>query len=114
MDGHEANLVGALAVGLGDLVSAALVDATGLDETAVAALLVVRARPGQSITDAATALGLTHPGAVRVVNRLEKHGLVTRGQGRDRRSRGLVLTSEGAVVSARGLAARQQALQGLL
>jgi DNA-binding MarR family transcriptional regulator len=86
----------------------------GLDEAAVAALLTVRARPSQSITDVATALRLTHPGAVRVVNRLERRGLLARGEGRDARSRGLVLTSEGETVSARGLTARAEVLQELL
>jgi DNA-binding MarR family transcriptional regulator len=111
---HQANLLGALAVGMRDRVGAALAEAMGLDEAAVAALLAVRARPGQSITDVAAVLGLTHPGAVRVVNRLERRGLLTRGEGRDARSRGLVLTSAGEAVSARGLRARAAVLQDLL
>lgn len=114
MGDHEANLLGALAIGVRNLVREALAEAAGLDETAVAALLVVRARPGQSITDLATAVGLTHPGAVRVVNRLEERGLVARARGRDARSRGLALTTEGETVSARGLAARRDSLQRLL
>jgi DNA-binding MarR family transcriptional regulator len=114
MDELRANLLGALAIGVRDLVREALIEATGLDETAVAALLVVRARPGQSITDLATAVGLTHPGAVRVVNRLEERGLVARARGRDARSRGLALTAEGETVSARGLAARRDSVQRLL
>lgn len=111
---HQANLLGALAVGMRDQVGGALAEAMGLDEAAVAALLTVRARPGQSITDVATALRLTHPGAVRVVNRLERRGLLTRGQGKDARSRGLVLTAEGEAVSARGLTARAAVLQDSL
>jgi DNA-binding MarR family transcriptional regulator len=114
MDDHEANLLGALAIGVRDLVREALAEAAGLDETAVAALLVVRARPGQSITDLATAVGLTHPGAVRAVNRLEQRGLVARAHGRDGRSRGLALTAAGEAVSARGLAARRDSLHRLL
>ena len=114
MDDHAANLLGALATGVRDLVRGALVEAAGLDETAVAALLVVRARPGQSITDLATAVGLTHPGAVRVVNRLEERGLVARVRGRDARSRGLALTAEGETVSARALTARRDSLRRLL
>lgn len=114
MTQHQANLLGALAVGMRDRVGAALAEAMELDEAAVAALLAVRARPGQSITDVAAVLGLTHPGAVRVVNRLERRRLLTRGEGRDARSRGLVLTSAGEAVSARGLRARAAVLQDLL
>jgi DNA-binding MarR family transcriptional regulator len=116
MDGRAANLLGALAVGVGDAVGAALTDGAGenLDLTAVAALLVIRRQPGQSITDLAAALGVTHSGAVRIVNRLFERGLVERGTGRDGRSRGLLLTDAGLGRTDRALTARRAVLDGLL
>lgn len=114
MEGRDANLLGALATGIQDAVRDALVAASGLDSTAVAALLAVRERPGQPITRLAAALSLTHSGAVRSVNRLTARRLVARGLGRDGRSRGLVLTPLGLAVTDRALAARRRLLQDLL
>jgi DNA-binding MarR family transcriptional regulator len=85
-----------------------------MDSTAVAALLAVRERPGQSITQLATALSLTHSGADRSVDRLTRRGLVTRGRGQDGRSRGLALTPAGRVMTDQILAARRRLLLGLL
>jgi len=112
--GRGANLLGALAVGLDDAVRAALVGEADMDASAVSALLVVRERPARSITDLAVALGLTHSGAVRAVNRLVARDLVVRDVGRDGRSRGLVLTVAGHEHTDRALAARRDVLQRLM
>lgn len=114
MDGRDANLLGALATGIQDAVRDALVGESGVDGTAVAALLAVRERPGQSIARLAAALSLTHSGAVRSVNRLTRRGLVARGRGQDGRSRGLVLTPAGRAMTDQVLAARRRLLLGLL
>ena len=114
MDGRDANLLGALAMGVQDAVGETLAAESGVDGTAVAALLAVRERPGQSIAQLATALSLTHSGAVRSVNRLTRHGLAARDRGRDGRSRGLVLTPAGRVMTDQVLAARRRLLLGLL
>lgn len=114
MDDRNANLLGALATGIQDAVRDALVGEAGMDGTAVAALLAVRERPGQSITQLAAALSLTHSGADRSVDRLAQRGLVARGRGQDGRSRGLVLTSAGRIMTDQVLAARRRLLRGLL
>jgi DNA-binding MarR family transcriptional regulator len=114
LDGRPANLLGALAVGIDDAVRAALTDGADLDVTAVAALLVIRRQPGQSITDLAAALGITHSGAVRTVDRLFDRGLAERGTGRDGRSRGLLLTDHGLRRTDDALEARRTVLDGLL
>ena len=115
-EGHarSANLLGALAVGLEDAVRAALAQATGLDVTAVAAVLVVGARPGRSIADLAAALGVTHSGAVRTLDRLVQHGLVERVPGSDARTQGLALTDAGRTAAGHAVAARRSVLGGLL
>jgi DNA-binding MarR family transcriptional regulator len=112
-DARLANLLGALAVGVGDALHATLVEASGLDPAAVAALLVVYERAGLSIGDLAVTLSLTHSGAVRAVNRLAGRGLVLRGSGRDGRSRGLRLSGEGQAVAGQVLRARRERLRAL-
>jgi DNA-binding MarR family transcriptional regulator len=111
---HLANILGALGVGLSDVAASAVTSATGLDETAAAALLTVLTRAGQSVSDLASCLGTTHSGAVRTVDRLQHLGLLERRQGEDRRTARLQLTAEGAALAGRGLAARRGALAGLL
>jgi MarR family transcriptional regulator, negative regulator of the multidrug operon emrRAB len=114
MDDRTANLLGALATGIQDAVRDGLVGEAGMDRTAATALLAVRERPGQSIAQLATALSLTHSGADRSVDRLTRRGLITRGRGQDGRSRGLVLTPAGRVITGQLLAARRRLLLGLL
>jgi DNA-binding MarR family transcriptional regulator len=112
---HLANVLGALGVGLADLAGAAVTSATGLDETAAAALLAIAARPGQSISDLAAGLALTHSGAVRTADRLQDLGLVERHHlAADRRTARLRLTGRGAAQAGRALRARRTALAGLL
>lgn len=114
MSGRDANLLGALAIGVNDAMWKTLVEATDLDATAVAALLVVFERPGRSITELAVTLGLTHSGAVRTVDRLTTRGLLVRRPGRDGRSHGIELSEAGTRQAERALAARRSRLQRLL
>jgi DNA-binding MarR family transcriptional regulator len=114
VDRRDANLLGAPATGIQDAAHDALVSESGVDGTAVAALLVVRERPGQSIAQLAAALSLTHAGAVRSVNRLAQRRLATRGHGQDGRRRGLVLSKAGPAMTDEVLAARRRLLLGLL
>ncbi len=111
---HVVNILGALGVGLSDAAAAAVTSATGLDETAAAALLAVATRPGQSVSDLAAGLGTTHSGAVRAADRLEHLGLLLRAPGTDRRTARLELTGDGTELAGRALAARRAALAGLL
>jgi DNA-binding MarR family transcriptional regulator len=89
------NLVGALGVALADGQRQAMRDASGLADTEVAAVNVIGLAPGRSITSVRIALDITHPGTVRVVDRLVGRGLVERRAGADGRTVGLHLTAEG-------------------
>lgn len=112
---HLANVLGALGVGLSDVAGSAVTSATGLDETAAAALLTVAAHPGQPISDLAAGLGVTHSGAVRTADRLQDLGLVERYHpADDRRVTRLKPTSRGAALADQALSARRTALAGLL
>jgi DNA-binding MarR family transcriptional regulator len=67
----------------------------GLSPTAQAALSTLLNRPGENIEFLRGVLGLSHPGCVRLVDRLEDLELVERGQGEDGRTVTLNLTVKG-------------------
>ena len=81
-------------------------DASGLDPAAVAAVLTVRARPGQSVSDLAATLGMTHSGCVRVVGRLVDSGLLVRGPGPDGTYPRTELSDDGETMADEMLSAR--------
>src|SRR5689334_13354512 len=64
------------------------------------ALLLVREHPGCDQTMLGRALAANRSVGMKVASRLEARGLLTRGAGRDRRSRGLFLSAEGEHVLA--------------
>jgi DNA-binding MarR family transcriptional regulator len=59
------------------------------------ALLLVKERPGCDQTELGHALAANRSVGMKVATRLEARGLLTRGEGRDRRSKGLYITPEG-------------------
>ncbi len=103
-DGLE-NVVGALALALSD---AMLREAQGQAPepgSAAAAINLVAAEPGLTIERLRRALGLSHPGTVRLVDRLVADGLMRRTpSARDRRAVALHVTEAG---EASALAIRQ-------
>ena len=115
-DERTANLLGALAVVLGDRVEAAVRDVGGLSAREAAALISLRnyaEREPLSIVE--RALGLSQPGAVRLADRLARRGLVQRRRERpDRREVRLSLTREGRAAADAALRERTGALEGLL
>lgn len=114
-DQRTANLLGALAVVLGDRVEAAL-RAGGLSPREAAALITLRnyaEREPLSVLE--RALGLSQPGAVRLADRLAERGLVQRRRdGPDRREVRLSLTSAGRTTADAALHGRMGALEALL
>lgn len=113
-ESNDANALGVLATGVSDVLLAAVQRGSRLDLTATTALFVVAERPGQSVSDLASALSLTHSGAVRVVDRLAALALLARENGPDRRSVGLVSTDAGRCVVDAAIAARRHALRDLV
>ena len=112
---REANLLGALALSISDRTSMAIAAAAGQSESAAAALSALHHfldRP--TLDQLRQVLGLTHSGAVRLIDRLSAAGLVTRGPGGDGRSRSVILTEEGRRAAERVSAARAAALTDLL
>lgn len=109
---HAANVIGAWALAVADAIRSATVAATGITGSAPAALVAVAADPDMTIDDLRRALDLTHPGAVRLVDRLEGRGWLTRRSGHGRTVH-LRLTAPGRHTHQRLLDARGQAIAAL-
>ena len=95
MQGRLENLLGALTYTLGDQLRTRTEQVVGHGPTAPAALLAVFRRPEQSIEMLRHSIGLSHSATVRLVDRLEGDGLVTRRSSPDGRAVSLVLTGRG-------------------
>jgi DNA-binding MarR family transcriptional regulator len=111
---RTANLLGALTLELAraqETATAAVVDQSG---AAAAALVVIAASPDRTIEHLRRPLGLTQPGATRLVERLVQAGWVERGGSPGRRGLQLTLTESGHAVAARLLAARRAVLTNTL
>lgn len=113
IDARATNLIGAWVLAAGDEMRTAIERVTGMSGGAPAALVAIAAEPGMSIDALRRALDLTHPGTVRLVDRLADRGWVTRGAGIGR-AVALQPTPAGLEVHAQLLAARAQALRSLL
>lgn len=110
-----ANLLGALALAVGDAERAAVEQVAGLPASGAAALLALAVEPGQDIAALAAIAGVTHSAMVRLVARLEAEGLVARAAAEgDRRRARLFLTPEGEARRRAALEARAAALRAAL
>ncbi len=90
------NLLASLSLNLADEQLDALAGASDLTGTASAALLALdEFLGGAHVGRLADVLGLTHSGAVRLVDQLEAAGLAVRGPGADRRRIEVALTTRG-------------------
>ena len=111
---HEANAFGALALEVARRVQAAGEAASPHGASVPAALTALHGLTGgQSIDALRRVVGLTHSGAVRLVDRLAAAGLVERRVG-DGRAVALHLTPEGRRAARRVLTRREAALEGVL
>ncbi len=109
------NLFGALAVGVADRVRWEALDETSFGGETSAALVVIGHAPGMSIDQLSRVLGLSHPGAVRLVDRLMSAGLALRELSPDdRRAVALDLTNEGRSRRSALLKRRSMALKAVL
>ena len=81
---------------------------------AVILALLIRNRPGCSVTWLHERLGLTHSGAVRLIDRLQELGLVSRARTAGRREVSLSISLRGEAVAGRGVSARGQAIESQL
>jgi DNA-binding MarR family transcriptional regulator len=75
---YLANLLGAVSLAVVDGVAEDATEIVGHGGQAAGALVLLELRPRTSIKRLAARLGMTHPGAVRLVDRLAAAGLVVR------------------------------------
>jgi DNA-binding MarR family transcriptional regulator len=113
-EGRTENLLGALVLEAAHAQAAATHAAVGQGGATAAALVVIAAAPGRTIEQLRGPLGLTQPGATRLVERLVDAGWVERGAVAGRRGLRLTLTDAGRDVLDDALAARRAALSRLL
>lgn len=114
-DPHLINVLGAFALALADRIQDATEAEAGMIGAAPAALVALHEfLTGRTTEDVAQAMGLTHSGAVRLIDRLVEAGLVERRPGRDGRSLSIVLTATGRALSRKVTLARAAAIEGAL
>lgn len=116
---RAANVLGAVAGTVTDQATAAMLAAADLpargSSSAVAALLAIdEFLDTPTVDQVRQVLGLTPSGAVRLIDRLEGDGLVTRGPGADGRTRAITLTARGAAAARAAAAARRAVLDTML
>lgn len=113
--GRLENVFGAVALAAFDAISESVVEDVARTGANGAALNLVGHIPGASIDTVARGLGLSHPGTVRVVDRLVEAGLVTRTSSViDRRSVELYLTAIGTRTRRSLLRGRNAAIEDFL
>ena len=115
-DDRTANLLGALALTLSDRARAAVHAGSGVSGSDAAALVTLRNyAEGEPLDLLRRALALSHPGVVRLADRLQERGLVERHRGgRDGRAVALRLTPAGRRAADAALAARADAIAAAL
>jgi DNA-binding MarR family transcriptional regulator len=111
---RTANLFGALALEAARAQEEATRAVVGHAGAAASALVVIAAAPGRTIEQLRGPLGLTQPGATRLVERLVHAGWVERSGPGGRRGLQLRLTAAGRQVFDELLATRRAALTELL
>lgn len=105
-----ANQLGAMALTIADRLHRAASDAVGFAGETPAALALIGLEPGLSNDALRRILNLSHPGAVRLVDRLAVAGLVERRAARDARAVALHLTDAGVKARQRLLNSREAVL----
>ena len=112
---HAANVLGALSLVVADRMNAAVEAVAALGPSAPAALAALHEfLDGGSVTQLSAVVGLSHSGAVRLVDRLAVEGLVERIGAEDGRAVSVVLTSRGRRVALQIRQARSKALTSAL
>ncbi len=108
------NLLGALALALTDRMTSAMGDALNRSGEAAAAVIVLGYAPGLSVKVLRQVLGRSHPGTVRLVDRLEADGLLERRAAEDGRAVALHLTRKGGKLRQRLMDGRLEMLEASL
>jgi len=112
-DARARNVIAAFALAAADGIRQAVEETVGQGGAGAAALVTVGAYPGRGIEQLRRPLGLSQPGAVRLVDRLEREGRLERREARGR-ALALHLTQSGEAVVEQLVAARDAVVSELL
>src|ERR1700746_1152828 len=108
-------MLGALALALADRIATRAEAASNLHHSAASALVVIANHPGEHIDAIRRTLGLSHSGAVRLIDGLEAAGFVERrGSDRDARAIAWWATPSGERTASKIIAARAGLLEPML
>ncbi|MFE7421806.1 MarR family winged helix-turn-helix transcriptional regulator [Rhodococcus sp. NPDC057529] len=112
-DSRTANLLGAAALAVSDLVLTSVTRRGQVSPSGAAALVVLSATPDLSVTELGRRVGLTQSAAARMVESLEAKNLAQRKRGAGR-ERAVALTSDGRRAARDARGARGDGLATLL
>ncbi|MGW1743335.1 MarR family transcriptional regulator [Nocardia sp. NPDC001965] len=112
-DRRTANILGATALAVTDLMLERVADDTGIGASAAAALVVLAGSPGLSGTELGRRVGSSQPAAARMIDTLLRRELVERRPGRGREI-AVRLTARGRRAAADILTARADGLAQVL
>lgn len=110
---RTANLLGAAAQGLSDDMRAGLWGAAQLSDSAATALILLSHDSGIGASELGRRLGITQSAAVRMVEVLERDGLLQRGP-KAGRNVAITLTSQGRTLAQDLRAARERSLEAVV
>jgi MarR family transcriptional regulator, negative regulator of the multidrug operon emrRAB len=111
---RTANLLGVVGLAVADRIEETARDILNHAGETPAALVVIGYGFGPSNDQLRRTLGLSHPGSVRLVDRLVADGLVERRKGHDKRAIALYLTVDGAALREILLTGRLAAIKQFL
>lgn len=114
MNRQLANLLGATGLAIADRLTETARTVLERGGETPAALVVIGHGSGLSNDELRRILRLSHPGTVRLLDRLVSDGLVERHEGEDRRANALFLTRRGHLVRERLLKDRLDAIAPLM
>ena len=114
MSDRLAQLLGVLSLAATDRFRSAVEASLGRAGAHAGALVHLGAYPGESIQGLAGVLGVSHPAAVKIADRLAADGLLERRPGPDRRTVALHLSAKGRRAAARVLSRRAGELTDVL
>jgi MarR family transcriptional regulator, negative regulator of the multidrug operon emrRAB len=114
MTSRTANLLGVVGLAVADRIEAAARDILSHAGETPAALVVIGYGTGPSNDQMRRVLGLSHPGTVRLIDRLVADGLVERREARDKRAIALYLTKRGKALREELLKERLASIRQLL
>lgn len=114
MSDYTANLLGVVGLAIANRIEAMARDILDHVGEAPAAIVVIGYGMGPTNEQLRRTLGLSHPGCVRLVDRLAADGLVERREGKDRRSVALHLTPAGRAMREKLMEGRLAAIRPML